>query len=121
MGLTAIFEAAAQTIFKVAGDTLVSATYRRVSDSVYDPTTGDVVDTTTDQTVKMHLEEFSAMEINGTNVIRGDLKAMFPVADLSVTPEAKDKVQLRSEWWEVIDAQNEDGALIVWTLHLRRP
>jgi len=121
MGLRAIFASAAQTIFNVAGDTLTSVTYKKISDTDYDPATGAVVDTSTSETISVHLEEFSAMEVNQTNVLNTDMKALFPVADLSVTPEAKDQVLIRGKWWEVVNVQNEDGCLIVWTLQLRRP
>ena len=132
MGLQDFFKAAAQTIFSVVDDVLESATYRRQTTG-YDPSTGDTTETNTDHTLRVRVESYRSEEVtgnsltaatgrtSGADILRNDLKVIFPVDDLPITPQTGDLFFVRLFWWEVMDYQNEDGANIVWTLQLRRP
>lgn len=132
MGLQDVFKTAAQTIFRVVDDVLEGAIYRRQT-SAYDPATGDTAETNTDYTLRVRVESYRSEEVTGNSltaatgrttgadILRNDLKVIFPVDDLSITPQTGDLFFVRLFWWEVMDYQNEDGANIVWTLQLRRP
>jgi hypothetical protein len=116
----------------VFDDVMAAAIYRRQV-TAYDPTTGDMAETNTDHTLRVRVESFRSEEVtgnsltaatgrsNGADILRNDIKVLFPVEDLPITPQTGDQLFVREFWWEIIDYQNEDGANIVWTLQLRRP
>jgi hypothetical protein len=120
MGLKSVFEAAAQTIFQVAGDTLASGTYTSISQT-YNPATGGTTDTSTTAAISVHLENYRAWEIDNVAVHHTDVRALFPCADMTITPKIGDQLTISGTNWNVVSVQNEDGCNVVWTLQLRKP
>jgi len=85
---------------QVMGNELITefgqtVTISRITVGTYNPDTGAATTTPATQTGKGIVEEYSAREIDGTNILRGDKRLMLSAVGIS-RPQINDTVSLSS-------------------------
>jgi hypothetical protein len=76
-----------------------------LSTGTYNPTTGEASQSTSRATVSGVVEDYSAKEIDGTTVLRGDLKWTIPAKDVT-RPAPNDMVTLDDVRYTVITSRS---------------
>lgn len=67
-------------------------TFRRVIEGAYDPATGQTgASSTDDETAKVYFAQYTAREVDGKNIERGDRKALLRSQGLSKEPQTGDQ------------------------------
>jgi hypothetical protein len=107
--------------FDLAEDVVFAATYTHTTAGGYDPATGTLTPTTETASPGVILQNYTAKEIDGTQVRQGDRKAVIKAAELSaITAIALDDTILaQSQTWQVKDFIL-DPTGTVYQMQLRR-
>lgn len=101
------------------GEQGYSVTFRRVTEGAYDPATGQTgASSTDDETVIMAFLDYKIAEIDGSQIQRGDRKAILSAYDssgslLSKTPRVNDQFVGEGDKVSVIDVQTIKSAGVV--------
>lgn len=107
MSLAGRLSAAIGTAFAAAGDLIQTATYQRRTTGTYDATTGTVASTITEYTCEVAEDRYSAIEIDGDQVKRGDLKLIVRPEEVgNIQPHTDDRIVYRGKTWEIVGFDN---------------
>jgi len=123
MGLKEAFKNGAIAAFNAAGNVKTSVTYRSKfnANPSFDPETSIVKNTYTDYIdVEFIFLKYEVKEIDGTSILRNDIKAIIPFDNLTPTPKRDDIILLSSIPWNVVEF-NTDPADALWEFQLRKP
>ncbi len=111
----AVFQAAAVRLFDTFGDLIEDVTYTK-------PGAWDIVTETqtpaSTETVRIKAAPFKRQEIDGDNVMVGDLNALIIQAEITATPEMDDTVLWDGVTYLVRAVENVHQ--VTWRLQLRR-
>ena len=99
---------------------LTSVVFTDVSAPVRNLETGQTTAAGTPFTVDMLLRRFRREEIDGTQIVAGDMLGRLPKANLTATPTTRDTVTHAGIVWSIV-AVEEGANGGWWRLHLRRP
>ncbi len=120
MSLQTQIKSAAREAFIAVGDVAVAATYLSVASGAYNATTGTRAGTSTSYSLsRVIVEQYAAIEVDGTAVQVGDQKVHLLVEDLSATPKVTDTITVNGAEWTVVNVM-QDPARVLWTLQLRK-
>lgn len=101
------------------GEQGYSVTFRRVTEGAYDPATGQTgASSTDDETVIMAFLDYKIAEIDGSQIQRGDRKAILSAYDssgglLSKAPRVNDQFVGEGDKVSVVDVQTIKSAGVV--------
>ena len=92
-----------------------SVTFRRVSEGAYDPSTGSTAaGSTDDETAVVYFANYRGVELQQSNIERGDRKAYVKAAGLSKSPQTGDQFVGEAETVSVVDAQRiQSGTTLI--------
>lgn len=111
----ATFNSAAIRVFDTFGDLIEDVSYRNAG--VWNPIT-ETQEPAATETVRMKASPFTRREIDGANVMIGDLKALIIQTELTLTPKIDDFLT-----WDGVDylvRAVENVHQVLWRLQLRR-
>lgn len=110
----------AMTIAKNGGLTR-SITIVDTDAGTYDPATGEVTESNVTYEVEAIKQSYTSRERVNQLIADNDIKFLFPVDDLAVTPKNGWRLIFDGVRCEIIRVSNDDGNDIMWTLQVRIP
>lgn len=115
MVMRAQFDSMAKRVFDTFGDLIEDVAYKRAG--VWNPVT-ETQDPAASETVRIKASPFTRQEIDGANVMIGDLKALIIQTELTIIPKIDDTIT-----WDGVDylvRAVENVHKVLWRLQLRR-
>ena len=120
MGLTSVFQNAAESIINAFGDLGHSLAYHSLGGFFYNATTGGQTEFGgTDITITAIYDEIKSEEIQDRDIKMTDRKLLVANNDVSVTPKVKDYVTIDSVRYNVVDFLT-DPAEALYVIYTRR-
>lgn len=116
MALSNTLKKVASQMIKAQGQ---SCTYTHEEDNAFDPETGKTQSGTTTFSLNTFVDKFSRDEIDGTNVLKSDLKLI--VEAKTDTPEVGDIVYVNGITYRIISVMtvSQAGTAIIYEVQVR--